>query len=77
MGMREIIAKNPNIKIIMEFAPLHIKRAGKDPLEFIQQIRSMDLDLRLIEGETGEILEISDEELCNVFSANVLLQKSS
>lgn len=77
MGMRNIIAKSPEIKIIMEFAPSHLKRAGKDPLDFIQQIRSMGLDIHLIDGGTGEILGISDEELCNVVSANVLLGKPS
>jgi len=76
-GMRGIIARNPHLKIIMEFAPSHLKRAGKDPLDFIQQIRSMGLGIRLIDENSGEILEISDEDLCKVFSANVLLEKSS
>ncbi len=74
-GMQGIIDNNPHIKIIMEFAPSHLKRAGKDPLEFIQQIRSMRLGIRLIDENSGEILEISDEELCKVYSANLLLEK--
>jgi FkbM family methyltransferase len=76
MGMREIVAKNPSIRIIMEFAPSHLKRAGKDPLEFIQQIHSMDLGIRLIDEQSGQLREISDQELCQVYSVNVLLEKS-
>lgn len=76
-GMEGIIARNPHLKIIMEFAPSHLKRAGKDLLEFIQQIRFMGLGIHLIEENSGEILEIGDEDLCNVYSANLLLEKSS
>jgi FkbM family methyltransferase len=76
-GMKEIIARNPHLKIIMEFAPSHLNRAGKDPLEFIQQICSMGLGIRLIDENSGKILEISDEDLCKVYSVNLLLEKSS
>ena len=76
MGMREIVAKNPDLRIIMEFAPSHLKRAGKDPLEFIQQIHAMDLGIRLIDEQSGQLREISDQELCQVYSVNVLLEKS-
>ena len=75
--MTGIIEKNPGIKIIMEFAPAHLKRGGKEPLEFINDIRSMDLDIHLIHEESGEILDISDEALSEVFSVNVLLTRLS
>ena len=75
-GMKGIITKNPNIKILMEFAPVHLRRGGKDPLDFIGDIRAMGLDIRLIHEDSGEILEISDEALCAVYSANVLLMRS-
>jgi FkbM family methyltransferase len=76
-GMAGIIEKNSGIKIIMEFAPAHLKRGGKEPLEFINDIRSMDLDIHLIHEESGEILDISDEALSEVFSVNVLLTRLS
>ena len=76
-GMREIITKNPGMKIIMEFAPEHLKRGGCDPMRFINEIYSLDLDIRLIDEQSGEVREISDEELSEVFSANVLLTKTS
>ena len=75
-GMKKIISNNPEIKIIMEFAPVHIKRAGSEPLDFISDIRGMGLDIHLIDEDSGEIREISDEELCGVYSANVLLRNS-
>jgi FkbM family methyltransferase len=72
-GMGEIIANNPTIKIIMEFAPSHIRRGGSDPLDFIAQIRAMGLNIHMIDEKSGEILDISEEELCAVLSANILL----
>jgi len=76
-GMQGIIANNPGIKIIMEFAPSHLQRAGQAPLDFIRAIRAMGLRIRLIDEESGELREIHDDDLCAVYSANVLLEKSS
>jgi len=41
-GMKEIIRRSPNIRIVMEFAPLMI-RATMDPQEFLQRIRRTGL----------------------------------
>jgi FkbM family methyltransferase len=75
-GMEGIINKNPGIIIIMEFAPSHLRRGGKDPLAFISDIHSLGMNIQLIHEESGDILDISDEELCSVFSVNILLTKS-
>lgn len=75
-GMQNIIARNPHLKIIMEFVPSHIRRAGKTPSEFIRQIRSMGLGIHIIDPSSGEILETNDQDLCEVFSVNLLLEKS-
>jgi FkbM family methyltransferase len=74
-GMKEIIEKNPCIIIIMEFAPSHLSRGGKEPIDFINNIRSMGMDIHLIHNESGEILDMSDDALCAVFSENVLLTR--
>ncbi len=76
-GMKRIISNNPEIMIIMEFAPVHIKRSGSDPSDFVQDIRNMGLEIHLIDEESGKIRDISDEELCGVYSANVLLVRPS
>jgi FkbM family methyltransferase len=75
-GMKEIIEKNPAIKIIVEFGPSNLKRGGHDPLEFLTTIRRMGLDILKINEETGELQKISDPDLCAVYSANVLLTKT-
>ena len=36
-GMKNIIAKNDDIKIILEFAPVHLKRGGVDPADSSNQ----------------------------------------
>ena len=75
-GMRKIIANNPDIKIIMEFAPSNLKRGGVEPANFIKTIRTMDLDIHVIDTQSGDIFDISNDELCQAFSVNVLLQRT-
>ena len=76
-GMQEIIEKNPAIKIIMEFAPSVLKRGDHDPLAFLRVIHGMGLSTTLIQEATGELQNTSDAELCEIYSANLLLTKLS
>jgi FkbM family methyltransferase len=76
-GMKKIIASNPRIKIIMEFAPSNLKRGGSNPVEFIKMIRAMGLDIHAIDEISGKILNTNDEELCKAFSTNLLLEKAA
>ena len=75
-GMQEIIAKNPAIKIIMEFGPTNLKRGGHDPLAFLSDIHAMGLNILKISEETGELYSTNDTDLCADYSSNVLLAKS-
>jgi len=74
-GMKGIIANNPQIKIIMEFAPSNLKRGGTDPKDFLTAIRAMKMSIHEINEGTGQVLNIEDDELCKAFSVNVLLQR--
>jgi FkbM family methyltransferase len=74
-GMQKIIQKNISIKIIMEFGPTNLERGGHDPLEFLNTIHKMGLDISMISEETGELRKISDKELCAMYSVNLLLTK--
>lgn len=70
-GMREILARSPGIRILMEFAPVHLRRAGVDPSAFLDEIASLGFAIRRIHDETGEPLTASRDELISVFSANL------
>ena len=75
-GMKNIIAMNPDIKIIMEFAPSNLKRAGTEPEGLISMIRAMGLGIAVIDEDSRQIrTHVTDEELCKVYSVNVLLQR--
>ncbi len=72
-GMREIIERSPGIRILMEFAPVHLRRAGVEPGCFLDEIASLGFAVRRIHDETGEPMESTRDELIAACSANLLL----
>jgi FkbM family methyltransferase len=72
-GMRGILHKNAGIRILIEFAPVHLRRAGVAPRDFLDEIEALGLDVRRIEDETGELLEVSAGKLADAFSVNLEL----
>jgi len=74
-GMRKIVERSPGIRILMEFAPVHLRRAGVDPGGFLDEIASWGFDIRRIHDETGQPLEASRDQLTAVFSANLELAR--
>jgi hypothetical protein len=74
--MRGIIARSPGIRIILEFAPVHLKRAGVEPAYFADEITDMGLTYALIDSVSGETRALSKDELLTLTSANILLSES-
>ena len=74
-GMRGIIAANPSIRIILEFAPSHLRRAGIPPAEFLDEIEAMGFDFRIIDDVAGALLEPSKTDLTTVFSVNLCMSR--
>jgi FkbM family methyltransferase len=75
-GMREVIARSPGIRILMEFAPEHLRRAGVDPAAFLDEIAALGFGIRQVHDETGELLEVSRDRLTGGFSPNLELSRS-
>ena len=75
-GMKRIIEQNDNIKILMEFAPTHLKRGGTDPGDFLDEIFEMGLRFEKIGDDSGILEPIEKEELIHGFSTNLLLYKN-
>ncbi len=75
-GMKKIRQLHPGLKIIMEFAPSHLIRAGFNPEVFYQEIIEADFSVFKIHDFTGELMPISREELVNTFSVNLFLCRS-
>ncbi len=75
-GMRHIIDSNHEIAIFIEFAPQHLVRANVDPRSFLAEIRSGGFDILQVMEPTGHLRAITDEELCESFSVNLMLRKT-
>lgn len=73
-GMSRILSENPKIKILIEFAPGHIVRAGMAPQEVLDYYSELGFYRYLI-TEKGELRTVNDDELVNCFSENLLLTK--
>ena len=52
-GMKETIARNPNIIILTEFYPKAIKRLGKSPVQYLRRLQTMGFNLLLIDEDNG------------------------
>lgn len=72
-GMQRIIRENMEIKIFMEFAPEHLRRAGYVPKEFLEDIENMGLNIQIINESNGELLKVEKEEVINMISVNLLI----
>jgi FkbM family methyltransferase len=75
-GMRGVIERSPGIRILMEFAPAHLRRAGIDPAGFLDEIAALGFTFRRIHDETGEPLVVSRDQLVDVLSANLELARA-
>lgn len=74
-GMRSILERNPTLKILMEFAPSHLRKGGTDPAAFSQSILDMGFRVRMIDEATKEMRNASFGELMAVESTNLLLER--
>jgi FkbM family methyltransferase len=75
-GMRRILNRNPGIRILLEFAPVHLRRAGIDPHQFLAEISSLGFHIHRIHDESGELMETHGPDLMDVFSANLELARN-
>jgi FkbM family methyltransferase len=73
-GMQQVIKRNPKIRILLEFAPVHLKRAGSSPREVLDEFASLGFEIRRIDDVNGDLLSVAPGELAEVFSANLQLE---
>ena len=75
-GMKNIIRNNSKIVIFMEFSPSNLKIAGVNPINFIKELKKLDLKIRLVDDFTGELKDVTEQKLINCFSENLMLTKN-
>jgi FkbM family methyltransferase len=76
-GMHKILNRNPGIRILLEFAPTHLRRAGVDPHDFLEEMSSLGFGIHRIHDVTGELNDSFGPELTEVFSANLELVRNT
>lgn len=75
-GMARILASNPEIRIFVEFGPEHLRRAGIEPLQWLEELVAMGLRVQRVEDLSGELLPLDREAAANCISWNLLLTRA-
>jgi len=74
-GMTQIINNNPQIKIIIEYAPENLTKANVDPQKFFGYIKSLGFEIHRINEYDASLTQITEySQLENVFSVNLFLK---
>jgi FkbM family methyltransferase len=77
-GMQRVIGENPDLVVIVEFGPEHLRRAGVSVETWIDEIRQPDFTAFEIDEMAATISPLrSFDDLEKVFSLNLLLLRKS
>ncbi|MGH9403051.1 MAG: FkbM family methyltransferase [Terriglobia bacterium] len=70
-GMKDVLARSPGVKIVMEFHIPALQSAGQDPKQFIERLTGLGFSIRQLTWD-GHILEGNDMNLF-AYPLNTLL----
>jgi FkbM family methyltransferase len=76
-GMQRLLATYPSMRLVIEFAPGLLRRAGIEPLDFAAEIGRLGFRIQRIDDMTGELASTSAEELVSIESSNILLDRAA
>ena len=74
-GMKGILGRNPAVRIFVEFAPGHLRRAGIEPLQWYEELAELGLKVQRVEDVSGDLLPVEPETLADCISWNLLLTR--
>lgn len=77
LGMRNTLRRSRNVKMIMEFAPVHMKRADVDPQDIIKLIDDLGFQAYVIDEGDGSTKEADYSEIIKADSVNLYLEKTN
>ena len=75
-GMQRLLSENKKIKIILEFAPVHIKRGNGNPAILWDDIVKAGFKIEKINEPNGNLTKVTKEEALAVDGLNILLTRS-
>ncbi len=78
-GMRDVIAKNKHLKIIMEFWPFALRNMGSEPRDILQFVRDAGFRISVLDDGKRKIIPVTDvTRLIQIqpdWATNLLLEK--
>lgn len=72
-GMRNVIARNPGIRILMEFGPSNFVRANIAPEDLLSWLEANDIRYARVDDLSGELMKTCQSELLAAFSTVLCL----
>jgi FkbM family methyltransferase len=75
-GMRNILDANPQVVVLMEFAPTHLRRAGVEPAAFLAELQSSGFSIHVVDDATGQPRQTDLGRLPDSFSTNLELTRA-
>lgn len=76
-GGKSLIADNPDIALIVEFGPSHLRRIGCAPSEWFAQFKQLGLDYRVIDQTSGMLEDWALDKLEQVESVNLFFARAN
>lgn len=74
-GAAATIDANPGIALIVEFGLSHLQRTGHSTEQWLQQFARFDFEVKVIDAETGALLDCSVQTLESTPSVNLLFAR--
>jgi len=76
LGLKNIITRSPEIKILIEFSPENMKNTNLPPKILLDLIKEYGFKYYLIEEDKGTLTVVDDDMLYACYSVNLLLTKN-
>jgi FkbM family methyltransferase len=73
-GMEKILARNPGVRLLLEYAPQHLHRAGVSPAQFLEGLFGQGFLIEEIDELSGEVAAADRGRLVSAYSANLSLR---
>lgn len=70
-GMKSVIAKNPDLAIVAEFGPEHLKRVGQTPAQWFKAFGDAGFTPYLIDETRGDCVKTNAKAAAKIISANI------
>ena len=62
-GMRQTLAANPDLRLVLEFWPEGLRQCGTDPQGLLEELRAMGFALAIVDNRRRRLLEAGNDEI--------------